>query len=153
MITLVQSKLIICDNIERHSTDPTQSIKYKNGGFFHAIAQVIAFFHAISQAIARLNVENTPTFVHGSSSTPHPGYIDQLYHTDYQQHVIDSLQIDDPDSILNVYGLDESSFLDDDAKFLTNAITEISRDIFGPRSSCSIFNFNVRYNTHFIFNV
>ena len=114
----------------KNSSDSTQSDKYKNGGFLHAVTQVIAL----------LNLDNTPIFVYGSSSTPHTGSsvsdrfgtsgggicrfftsgsscpcqqprcINQLYHTDYQQlddyqqhdyqqHVIDSLWIDDPDSI------------------------------------------------------
>ena len=55
LIPIVQSKRILSEVcIERHSADPTPSIKYKNGGFFYAVAQVIA----------RLNLENTHTFVH-----------------------------------------------------------------------------------------
>ena len=66
LINLDQSKLIICEvNIERerHSANPTQSDKYKNGGFLHIVAQVISW----------LNFDNTPTFVCGSSTTPNPG--------------------------------------------------------------------------------
>ena len=55
--------------------------------------------------------------------------------------------------VIDVYDLDESSFIDDDAKFLMNAIIEISRDIFGPSTRCIIVNVNVRYNMIYIFNV
>ena len=60
LINLDQSKLIIFEvNIERNSSDPIQSDKYKNGDFLHVIAQVIAC----------LNLDNTPNFVPGPFST------------------------------------------------------------------------------------
>ena len=64
----------ICEvNIEQISSDPIQRHTFKNGGFLHAVAQVIAW----------LNLDTTPT-------TPHPGCsvtLQQLDHPDYQQPV------------------------------------------------------------------
>lgn len=64
MINLDQSKLIIHGaNIEQNLTDSTQSDKCKHSGFLCAMAQVIS----------QLNLDNQPSFVHASSSTPNPG--------------------------------------------------------------------------------